>query len=81
MAAGSAVTALSTASRVTLIPAKPNVRMKYCGKKSSAARVTATVTPDTATVRPAVATVRTTARSGVSPRARSSRNRLTMSSE
>ena len=61
------------------MPPNPIERRNTCGKISSPASETATVTPETATVRPAVAIVRASAVSTSGCRgAISSRNRLTM---
>jgi hypothetical protein len=75
------VSAPSIATRTAAIPPKPIDRRKVCGKKSSDASATATVTPEKATVRPAVAIVRASALSVVAPGSRrSSRNLLTTKS-
>jgi hypothetical protein len=55
-------------------------RRNTCGKISSPASDSATVTPETATVRPAVAIVRASASSTVARCRTSSRNRLTTNS-
>ena len=63
--AGSTVSAATIATSTAAIPPKPIERRKTCGKISSPASETATVSPETATVRPAVAIVRTIAVLGV----------------
>ena len=59
----------------------PMLRMNGTGMTTSASRPMATVAPDATTARPAVFMVRTMASSPSYPCARSSRHRVTMSSE
>ena len=78
--AGTRVSPASRATTTTATPAAPMARNVGSSKVNSADRQTATVSAEKAIVRPAVAAVRSTAAGTSAPAARSSRNRLTMSS-
>ena len=79
--AGTIVSAASSATRTTATPAAPIARKVGSSKTNRADRQAVTVSAEKAIVRPAVAAVRSTAAGTGKPAARSSRNRLTMSSE
>jgi hypothetical protein len=78
--AGTSVSAASSATTTTATPAAPMARNVGSSKIISADSETATVSAENAIVRPAMAAVRSTASGTDSPPARSSRNRLTISS-
>lgn len=63
------------------MPPKPMLLIRGTSTTTSATRLTVTVIPEASTARPAVATAVTTASSFDRPRARSSRQRETTSSE
>ena len=75
------MTAATRATSTTPIPPQASERRNGSAKASSPHREAATVSPEKATVRPAVAMVRSIAASSSRPPARSSRKRLTTSSE
>ncbi len=79
--AGSSVTEVATLSSGMSSPPSPMLRRNGNGTKTSAASDTATVTPLNTTDRPAVAIAVRTAASLSAPFARSSRQRMTISSE
>ena len=79
--AGRRVIESSTATATTMSPPIPTLRVSISGVSSSAPNPTTTVRPDVITARPAVARVLTAAIWRRAPRASSSRNRVTTSSE
>ena len=79
--AGTKVTDVATLSSGISSPPKPMLRRNGSGTSTSAASDTATVTPLSTTLRPAVVIARRTASSLSRPPARSSRQRVTTSSE
>jgi hypothetical protein len=79
--AASNVSAASTLITGISRPVKPTLRRNGTGRAISAARLTATVTPEKNTARPADAIARSTASAGDAPSPRSSRQRVTISSE
>ena len=78
---GSRVVETATLSRGMSIPARPMLRRNGTDVSASAARLTVTVMPENRTERPAVADAASTAARLSWPSARSSRHRVTMSSE
>ncbi len=75
------MTAAIIATSTTPIPPQASERRKGSAKASSPQSDAATVSPEKATVRPAVARVRSIASGSSDPAARSSRKRLSTSSE
>jgi hypothetical protein len=79
--AGRSVSETATETSGINIPPTPMLRIAGTGSTISATRPIPTVTPESSTARPAVATAATTASWFVRPLARSSRQRVTISSE
>ena len=79
--AGSRVLTTTIDTRGMSIPPIPTLRSPGTGRTTRAASPMVTVIPDRTTARPAVSTAVTTASWLVAPRARSSRHRVTNSSE
>jgi hypothetical protein len=78
---GSSVIVTAPLTSGISIPPKPTLRRNGTGSATSASRLIATVVPLKTTACPAVSIARCTAASFANPAARSSRQRVTTSSE